>query len=411
TFDGIAVTNGYHLLWMAILTALAAPLAQTIPIESALIGVSILPIVAFAWITRPLVFVQVLVAVYLTGYGTEGVFASLLFLSLAWAAQARKRVIVLLVVFAILLARIDYVICVFVLLIWAWLRDRRLIAPMIFGTALGFIAYGTAHWAIAGELYSVALLQKGYLQQAATLDGVFDRTIANFASVDNQIRIAAWLGAIVTLFISYFALGIDRHRMIFNPLFHFALYAFLVVHGVVSELGDWYFAAPLLVAIYAAGRASPGIEWRTAPAIAFCIVLPVAASMVQFFQAWDPARQYAEVLDSTAELDGPVFAYRGSAYLAWRRHPEPVLNGDGVMNSFDYARNAHDATWLNEYLTENGVKQFAGTPELGVCPMPGLCCGALTLEPGADFRHGDPQHIDRIYVFKGGRPCPLLHQN
>ncbi|MEM1278067.1 MAG: hypothetical protein AAGH74_16205, partial [Pseudomonadota bacterium] len=46
TFDGIAVTNGYHLLWMAILTALAAPLAQTIPIESALIGVSILPIVA-----------------------------------------------------------------------------------------------------------------------------------------------------------------------------------------------------------------------------------------------------------------------------------------------------------------------------------------------------------------------------
>ncbi|MEM9046521.1 MAG: hypothetical protein AAGC81_17700 [Pseudomonadota bacterium] len=411
SFDGLYVTNGFHLLWMAVLSGLAAPLAQTIPVETALIGVALLPVLIFAWITRPLVFVQILVAVYLTGFGTEGVFAALLFIALAWALQARSRAIVLVLTLAIVLTRIDYLICTGVLIIWAWAKDRQFLAPIIVGSLLGVIAYAAMHWAIAEELYSVSLLQKGVLQQATSLDGVLQRTIENFAAVENQIRIAAWLGAIVTLLISYFTLGIDRQRIIFNPLFHLALYAFLLVHGFVSTLGEWYFAAPLLVAIYAAGKASPDLKWRAAPAILFCIVIPIGASGVQFFQAWDASREYAKMIDSTSEVDGPVFAYEGSAYLAWRRHPVPVLNGNGVMSTFEFARNSGNAAWLTSYLAEHEVKQFAGTPELGVCPVPGLCCGARTLEPGADYPHRDAEHIDRIYIFKGGSPCPLLHSD
>ncbi|MEM8792286.1 MAG: hypothetical protein AAGE80_11765 [Pseudomonadota bacterium] len=407
TFDGIDVTNGYHLLWMAVLSGLTFPLAQTIPVETALMGVAVLPLLFFAWMVPPIVFVQILAAVYLTGFGAEGVFAALLFIALTWAVDTRQRLVVIALTAAIVLTRVDFLICFAILAIWARLRDRPLFVPFLIGSGLGLVLYFAANWLIAGEFVSVALLQKGVLQQAGSVSGFQERIIANIASLDNQIRFAAWIGAIIALGLAYVRPGVDRRRMLFNPVLHLALFAFIVVHVVLSELGDWYFAAPLILAIYAAGRALPEIDWRAAPAIVFCLAIPVAAAGVQFFQAWEPAREYARVLDSTKTVDGTVFAYEGAAYLAWRRYPSQVIDGKGVMNTATYARNADDPQWLTTYLADKGVTQFAGTPELGVCPKPGLCCGVGTLDPGADYAHGDPTRIDRIYVFKNGRPCPL----
>lgn len=406
TFDGIGITNGYHLLWMWILSRVGMVFAQAMPIDLSLIAVSILPLAVFAWLCRPLVYLQILVACFFVGLGMEGVFAALLFLLLAWALQERRYGLAMVFTIGVVLSRVDFVLCLVLLLIWAMATDRRLVMPLLLGTVFGVLLNFGGNYLITGEIFSISSLQKSGIGRSIASP---EMVVYNFTSTGNQTRICMWFAAMAVLLLARRKLGTDQDRLLYNPIFHLCLIAFIAAHSVTSALRDWYFAAPVLVAIYAAGHAASGLSWRAMPTLVFCILLPAAVAVWQVNRHYEAAIAYRGYIDELTAIDkSPLFVFDGAGYIAWRLHPVAVINGDGLVNSFNYARNARDPDWFMTYLAENGVSRFVTNRALKTCITATICCEDDSLEEVArvDTAHGGL--ADKTYAFKDGLACSLI---
>ncbi|MBY8975043.1 hypothetical protein KHP62_04435 [Rhodobacteraceae bacterium NNCM2] len=294
TFDAFGIARGFieagwsgvgelgagqSLLWMGALGGLGEVFTRAIPVWMALLIISALPMLFFAWFCAPLVFVQILVATYFAGFGMEGVLASILFIALAWALQQRLRLLVVLVAALLVLCRVDFLICLAVLLIWALVRERSLMAALLVGSVLGVLLTVAGGWVIAGEIALPSVQQ--LLDPGRIALSVADFQ-ANVTAPENLVRAGIWLGAVSILILARGNLGADRYRLLFSPVFHVALVLPVLTLSGFMPLHGSLFAVPLLVAIYAAGRAASGISWRVAPALLLTIAVPVVFGAIQY---------------------------------------------------------------------------------------------------------------------------------
>ncbi|MEM0943278.1 MAG: hypothetical protein AAGI70_04955 [Pseudomonadota bacterium] len=363
SFDGIGSTNGFHPLWMAVLSGAGWVFSRALPVDWALMVAAALPLIALLRLPPP-VFAMVLVACYFTGFGMEGILGGVLFLILAAWIERPAWVVPLAAL--IVLTRVDFAIALAVFAV----LERRAAVALGLGTLAGGLAYVGINLALEGIPYTVSALAKAEAARP-------DRLVSNVTSPGNLIRLAILAGALALLW------GGPRRGFATGPL-HLGLGVFLALHLVASPARDWYFAAPLIAAL---GSIRPGA--RLAPAWVLCLALPLAGAGYQVSRHWQDAAGYAAFLDALPG-EGPVFAYDGSGYVAWRLHPRSVINGDGLVNTPDYARRHGDPAWFRGYWAEVGVESFLAHRGMGACPAPGMCCAPEGVETVAAWqpRHG-----------------------
>lgn len=274
-------STGCHLLWAGILSGVGTALAPAMPVWLTLLSVSVLPLLFFAWLCRAFVFLQVLVASYFIGFGSEAVVAGILFILLAWSIQQHQRLSTILLAAFIVLTRVDFIIPLGVLTLWFLVRYRSIVLPLVFGIVLGLVLDLAGIWAISGEPYPILSLPKLFF---IGTDASLGRLTESFSTSENMVRIGIWAGAISVLILARGSLGINRHRLLFQPVFHVALASFVVFHALTTELNGAIFATPLLTAIYASGRAAAGFSWRSLPALTLGVLAPGAYAAIELTQ-------------------------------------------------------------------------------------------------------------------------------
>ncbi|MEL6477637.1 MAG: hypothetical protein AAFR17_09940 [Pseudomonadota bacterium] len=400
SFDGLNATNGVHPLWTAVLAAGTAAFSTLgLPMEVSLIAAAALPLLGFAAFCPAPVFAALLIACYLMGFGMEGVLGALLFVALAGTADRGWRVALAMVALLLVLCRIDFALVLALIGAWFAATRPRLLMPLLVGSVLGIFANLGANWLMAGEVLSVSATHKA---GAAFAQAGWDLVRFNYASPGNLVRLLLYLGALATLVLS----ERSRGHALTAPWLHLSLAAFLAFHSTVSVLRDWYFAAPALTALAACAYAGP--PTRSARRLALpCLLLPLLAIGWQMIRHAEDAAQYHAFLASIPREGPPLFAYDGSGHIAFQLHPRPVINGDGLVNTPEFARRSDDAEWLEDWLTRHEVVGFFTNRGLPQCLTPRLCCPAGSVVPSHQWETGHPLLADRLWMFPGRTICPL----
>lgn len=403
SFDGTDLTNGFHPLWMGLLGLGTMGFAAVgIPPEAALILAAALPLAALGALCHPIFFAMVLAAAYLCGFGMEGVLGAVLFLAFARAADLRRTAWVAGLSALIVMTRIDFSLCLVIYAIWFMGSRRKQAIAIVAGIGIGVLATILINDALVGAFFSVSSAQKAALaRHLAGVDLLFD----NLSSPGNMVRLGLWLGALGMLALMRPLPGPRQAPVLLHPVFHLGLAAFLMMHATASFLRDWYFAAPVMVALVAAAQLR---VWgrHLAPGMILCLALPLAGIAFQMGRFAEASAGYAQFLDDLPPGEGPIFAYDGSGYAAFRLHPVPVINGDGLVNTPEFARNAHDPEWLAAYLDTRGVRRFLTNPGYTACVTPSHCCADAAVEEIADWRSTHPYLANRLWRFRGQACLP-----
>ncbi|MEM9046522.1 MAG: hypothetical protein AAGC81_17705 [Pseudomonadota bacterium] len=405
SFDGSTTTNGFHLLWMAVLVTGGMVFSQAIAIETALLATSAIPLIIFAWICRPITFVQILTAAYFVGFGMEGLLGALLFIALARSIDHGNSALCASIGFLIVMTRVDYSLPLCLIAFWMLWHNSRLSVRILGSIAAGLTVTALGNWLIAGDLLSVS--SRLTAAEAAEFD-MAQLARINFYSLGNMIRLCIWAGAIGTILYAWDPTRETRRELVLQPLFHATLASFLLVHGLGGFLRDWYFAMPVLVAIYGAGKATSGYLRPAIPALALGVLLPASAAATKFYRDFDTAQAYRSfVEDLRSTTTGPLFVYDGSGYIAWHLHPHPVINGDGLVNSRSFALNQFDPAWMQAYLRDHQVRQFLSDFNRDHCLNSVVCCEEGSLQKIAQFDGSRTGLSDRLYAFAEGKSCEL----
>lgn len=400
SFDGISATNGVHPLWLGVLASGAwLTHAAGLPVEAGLVLTAGLPLLGFAILCPPLIFAAILAAVYLSGFGMEGVLGALLFTVLSLVAERGWRWSLALIALALVLCRIDFLPPLSLLALWFTLGRRRLVLPLCIGMVAGIAASFAANWAMAGEILSISAAQK--LGESVQIAGL-ELLQINLSTPGNLLRFAIYAAALTLLVTA------KRPRVVLTaPTFHLCLASFLALHANASALRDWYFSVPVLTAL--AASALVITQGRRAWLFTLlCLLLPVAATGAQMTWWHQESQRYRSFLDGIERSGPPLMAYDGSGYIAFRLYPRAVINGDGLVNSSEFAQHSSDPEWLAAYLARNRVAGFLTNPSYPGCPAPRFCCPSDQIREAAGWQSQHRLLADRLWLFDGdGIACAL----
>lgn len=359
TFDGVSVTNGYHLLWMGLLSVMAWVVASlgfgkaAMTVMAALAGVGLAAASAVrAFRSSPERIVYVVLALFCSVTMEGTLVAALCLVAMgAFLDDDASLPVTLGAAFLLPLARIDYGwVTPALALISLGDRSRMQRLPLVPIAAAAALGAGM-HFAVERTLFGTwTTVSSAY---KADLFGWSGQALfaANLANRANQVRYACAALCAVTA-----GMHAWRRREGRSALAIGVALAPLAVYSVVNAMRDWYFlpglAMLLLLAARACGHAQR--EWRAAVVMQASLV--AAVCIVYLIQAQaDWRRTAAFVAAARAALTSTDVVYQidGSGFTGWTL-PARVVNGDGLVNSWSY-RGRMQADTLGTYLREVGA--------------------------------------------------------
>ena len=414
SFDGFATTNGFHLAWMAVLVAALAGFWPLFPFDVAVVLASALPVLVFAFSLRPFWFICVLASLFFVGFGMEGVLAAALAIGLCRAIDAQNGAIVGAFAATLVLARIDLLILLGILLVWFAFRRDRLLFAISFGMALGLAGHIAVNLWLVGEPFSVSSTIKANYALSYGLEHIASMLIWNFSTPGNQIRLIVYAVPLVWIALHHWR-GNAGGGFAAQPAFLFGNLAFLGLHAGLSDLRDWYFAVPVLTALWAAGRTDrPSTASFVSPLRAAIFVpsvfLPLATATWYQVSTLEEAlahRTHLENLDHALPQDAPLFVYDASGFAGHVLWPRPVINGDGLVNTFDYLQIVQDSESLFDYLKATGTRHFLSELANPLCLTHWTCCSSSSVSEIMSFPPNRWKPEKRAWVFREGYRCEL----
>lgn len=358
TFDGLNITNGYHLLWMGVLV----PLASMVH----LVG---LGKPAFVFITC-VVAIGIAVTSVVSTFGTwpERALAILLFVlsGITMETTLLTCLILLLVrqcldevaanaprLFAlgalVPLARIDFFWLPMVL---AWAlsafspTNAKVFRFVAAGTLTGVLAHFALERALFHEWTSVSSAYKADSAMRAGLDMVQK----NLASSGNLLRFSA-----LTCLGSLAIWGVLRARPVrWGTLVAiFAAILPVIAYSILTPLRDWYFAVSLLISMFLASRQWTSTDriWRWSVwSLASTLLVTSAGYLFIYRVDRQKTAGFIKTANESLSADHVAFLVDGSGFVGYWLNAR-VVNGDGLVNSWPYRRRLTEDGLAN-YLTE-----------------------------------------------------------
>ena len=376
TFNGLDHTNGYHPLWQAIcvlpylvgLSGLAAVRsllvlqlalwAATLWIATGMVGPRLTRrTVAPVAVLVVLIAVNPAVAKVFVN-GLESGVAALAYAGLLAFDLRHKRPSALLLVVAFL-ARTDAVFVIGALLLWSLLLDRRREVLVRFvPVSLVVVTYLLANWLVFGEPLQVSgVIKRQSLTvprigamlvvaaiAAAVAVGARRLGSARFPLTGGLLAGTGWFAAACVLLVGYYqVLSVEVYLWYYAPV---ALYLLIVLLHVAADFAE---------AAVADGQ-SLGV-------VGAILAAPLALAMVfGAHQLLDPHLRSLEEGDRAAALWVRENTSADTVLASWDAgvvgyfSDRPVVNLDGVVNSFawvDATHHAPDAT--RAFLDERNV--------------------------------------------------------
>ncbi|MGE0448752.1 MAG: hypothetical protein AB7Q29_04125 [Vicinamibacterales bacterium] len=366
TFDGLHQTNGYHLLWMWMLTPVAWLTASlglgkvTFAAGAAAVGIAVSGLAAAGAFRSHAERTLAMLLFLFGGITMESTVLGALALSLArlylgerpgrLGGRITPRARAALVAALIPLARIDYVWLAPAL---AWLacsdpsrRHSLPLFPVLVGTLAGAAVHVGAERLAFDSWISVSSAYKA----DGAAGGFVPHLLYNLSTRGNQLRYAvlAWL----TVTTAY---GLVRKR---QPKDLAALAVVLLpvaVYSGASASRDWYFVAPSLMALVLASRAvGPSTAWiRATTAATAALVVAFGAYLALNADDMRRTRAFIDAANAVLTTSDIVYQVDGSGFTGYWLDAR-VVNGDGLVSSWGYRRRLL-ADDLGSYLGDIGA--------------------------------------------------------
>lgn len=361
TFDGLHQTDGYHLLWAWMLAPLAWGTASlglgktTFVAAVSALALAVSGAAVLATFRAPVERALAMLLFLFGGLAMETTLLAALGLLLlrahlgeGGATPARVALVAALVP----LTRIDY----------AWLApslallglgNRRPahalpLVPALAGTVAGMAIHFSVEHLIFGAWTSVSSAYR-----ADRIAGDYAaHLLSNVSRHGHQIRyaLAAWLAATAVY-------GFVSRQLRTRDLAAAGLVLLLpvAVYSVLTICRDWYFTSPLLLGLMMASRAAgPSRAWTAATAAATA-VLAMAFVGYLALNVGDMrrTRAFVEAANGVLTPRDVVYQIDGAGFIGYWLNAR-VVNGDGLVNSWDYRRRllAND---LGSYLQDIGA--------------------------------------------------------
>lgn len=365
SFDGLDETSGFHLLWGGLLAMISWGLS--IWTESKLVLASAIAALylVIVWATvrligkgrsKGLILFIATTFLLLGAFYMETALLSLMLLVLHHSLNATSReqqssppFVVMFVSALCVLCRIDAVL---ILLVWAsCLLNRRLSGYVLIGTALGIAIHFGGMFQIFGHWYSVSSQLKSNsavhgLESGLPTDGLLVRT-------------GLWI--LLTIWACSRALLAPRNAVTLGALL--GTFSYTLLHLVFSNIRSWYFLPAYAVALLAATVSEPALTEsrqrrqvqlvRGFAGLAIALwsykALRFVAAEEKRIKAWSFV---AEVQKRVPQKDA-IYEIDASGFPGYwtERH---IINGDGLVNSYDYARRLMQND-LGEYLKDEEI--------------------------------------------------------
>jgi hypothetical protein len=384
TFDGISTTNGYHPLWMAILVAAAAPLKllgidSPLPYAACFIAAGCAVwLMALSHLKGSAVLLGATLSLY-CGLAMETPLAAL-FLILAFDRIIKGEPATTWV-YLMVATRIDMAIILLPLLFLRSVKDK---GRIIFAALLAEGSVAIFNWVVSGHPYSISsAIKSGYAAM-----GPMAVAADNLSSVGNLYRYAVTVALDIAIlyFLRQAAPPRAEQRALWFGLV-MAANLFLLAHTFLSSTRHWYFAPALLPLLYLWSRLQPeghgGQPPRRKMTIASASLAAMAGIGLLLFTGYlannladsRASKRFFEHVRQAVPPGSIIFAADGAGYAAWMLNGyAQVVDGDGLVNSFEYFYKTRRACDMRSYFNKNDVRYYLlDTVGQDNCPIECYC--------------------------------------
>lgn len=360
SFDGVTLTNGYHLLWGWILSAVAFVVSFfTLSKQAHLIAMT----AVYLWCvlftcaaigrnaTERVALCASFLLVTVLMETTLLAIALLLIAEVYFKRQAPRWLVV--VFFLVPWIRIDASLTA-VIFAWTFAKPRR--TTYVVSVIVGAICQMVSSRVLFGEFFSVVALIK-----TATVFDVFRNVGINMQVVLARTLVVGVLGLAALVAFSRVS---DRFERFGAYVFSSATVLFVALHLLVNNaVREWYFTPCFVVITYLVFRVASGrSRLMYAAVLSSIVVLYVATKTVAVYRngragVYAAAMAFPRQIDDQVPVGERVYMVDGSGFVGYFA-TRGIVDGDGLVNSFAYAR-ALRAAGLRNYLVEQRIRYVA----------------------------------------------------
>lgn len=398
SFDGINLTNGFHLLWLWVLSYFGSFIALTgdqgirvvvalqtlLSLSAALIYLQVLRMFKVASSVQILFFLAFVFLCTLADIGQESALYSFLvalIVSLLLTISSDKQtsaswsrlIILLILVVLTVLSRLD---CVFLLggiALALFLARRKQEALVIsLGIALGLVSTVSFNYLLFGHPYSISSWLKSGFDVSKALQLLIPGLLLRVVLVYLLLVGALWQLKRAHVFAG---LSISPLNLPFVALFiigvtlAYSAY-FAVLFFEVSALGSWYFnqalglSAFLFALTFSHSNARAQSRMTFTPLlVAFAIGATLFMTKFIWAHSSDATREIGQWIYSNTKPDAVIFQRDGAgavSYFAQRQ----IINGDGLVNNMQYQVMLRSGK-LCDYLKDQQVQFVVSNTDVG----------------------------------------------
>lgn len=354
SFDGINITDGYHLLWCWILSGITF-------------------FVSFFTINKNIhiffhIFFQLLIISYAAlRVSKKNVFESfalfsfflfgnllmetvLLAVFLLLIASEEKSKLRYLVFFMVPLTRIDAAVILFPVLAHCLFTERKEFLKILLALTTGVLVHFISIYYLSGEFFTVSSILKTGKSMNIT-----NNIVANIT-----VNTRAFFRA-ATVFFSLFsalAVSFSRKKMNNSFLIVLGLLIFYFAHLGLGTMRSWYFVPGVVVGFVVFCRYRKNIIVHNVIfyLIVFLAFFHTSARIWVYVSLNEESKQaniFIEEIKRNVPENEPVFQYDASGFTGYFSERK-IINGDGLVNTHSYARMLVDRK-LGGYLEENDI--------------------------------------------------------
>ena len=365
SFDGLNPTSGYHLLWALLLAPIAflsgaVGLTKTgFLIISFSLAVALIAFLVREFYDKFATQLCAFVTIIFSFSMTEAALLLALTLPLLRAMVEPKRInarVAAIACFCIPLTRIDASIYGIIFIFASYfLGNRQYLKRWALCLVLGIITHFGLMLLITGDLFSVSsILKASHHIGNNPAEAMYHNVTLSRASLVRTYQLTLCL----SLFI-YFANKNreDDKKQIFLVI-AFCTAAWFVYFSTMP-LRVWYWTVPLGLSLWLFENKSRRSKTGNYLCIGVCLwltflyVFAIAQFNLKYERDQAHARHFIAAANQMIDDNGRVFQVDGSGYTGFFIST-PVVNGDGLVNSQDYAK-ALKRNGLQNYLEEKQI--------------------------------------------------------
>ena len=366
SFDGINTTDGYHLIWCWLLSALALitnifTSDKTIHFMVFLSFYHYLVIWLAVMVSKniPQIIISFIILI-VTAYLMEDILLSIVMLfALKKIYDSGYDIYFLLALFIIPLVRIDGIILTGTFLFFFYLKDLRKMLISLSVLACGVLTQFLTNKLVFGSFFSVSSLVK-LSKRGDMADNFFNlQSIMSFSSI---LTLSLFAISTAVLFFAYKRKQFDREKIRYYSVIIIALLFYIFyVYAATPSARQWYLTIIKVISLYILFNNLSYLNILRKRLFWYIIMVMI---MISFFALYISKSKYyshdneytwqfiSQVRKKVPE-DEKIFQVDASGITGYFTR-RTIINGDGLMNSHTYFEHLKNRT-LSDYIEQNNI--------------------------------------------------------